>query len=52
MSEMDVVTADHEGFQITSNSAGSQEQLIANLDVEKPPKEEPDLSRAASELGK
>ena len=58
-SEGGITTVEHSGFTVTSNSAASPEALKESLDVgkespaegaEKP--EKPDISKAASEMGK
>lgn len=49
-----ITTAEHGGFTVTSNSAGTPEALSESLKIGEPkdPDAKPDLSKAASDLGK
>lgn len=55
MAEMGgITTVEHQGFRLDTNSGATSEEILERLNPKKeePVKEEPDLSKAASELGK
>ena len=59
MGESEVTTVEHEGFRIDSNSGASKDDIVSSLSQPKPGDEpeaktddKPDLSKAASDLGK